>query len=440
MIDDVVGDSVAIGTMVTYTLTFSEPMNAATLAAADFGNAGTAPVSMGDVTAGAPGVFTVQVTPSGLGTLRLMVLAGAGLADLASNPLDTASAIVADGSIEVVESPPPPVLRNLRVFLVGGQSNADGRAAVSGLPTSPINLQLPQQDIDFYYKVEGRSAALTTLRPGLSETNQFGPEITLGRRLADALAGGVSTRIALIKYANGGTNLHTQWKGGGNATTTGDGSEYLIFQQTVSGGRAALAAAYPGTTITIEGMLWVQGESDAGAQAVNYQANLTTFIADIRATYGNNLRFIISRLSSAQTAIDATSLATIRAAQSAVALANPLNTLLDTDSFGTNTDRLHFSALGQQQIGNGAAGLLLNYMPFASQPRMTRQPGDDFKIRMDDVFPGFQYTLRSSETLLEGSWQFEETRMADSVSIEFLVSPDPPESRRFYRVERNRVP
>ena len=140
MIDDVVGDSVAIGTRVTYTLTFSEPMNATTVLAEDFGNAGTAPVSFGAVTVGSPGVFTVQVTPTGLGTLQLKVPAGAGLEDLAGNPLDTTSAIVAAASVEVVESPPPPVLRNLRVFLVGGQSNADGRAAVSGLPTSPVNL------------------------------------------------------------------------------------------------------------------------------------------------------------------------------------------------------------------------------------------------------------------------------------------------------------
>ena len=288
--------------------------------------------------------------------------------------------------------------------------------------------------------MEGKSPALTTLRPGLSETNQFGPEITLGRRLADALADGVTTRVALIKYANGGTNLHTQWKGGGNATTTGDGSEYLVFQQTVSGGLAALAAAYPGTTITIEGMLWVQGESDAGTQADNYQTNLTTFIADIRATYGSNLWFIISRLSSGQTSINATYLATLRAAQDAVAAADPLNALLNTDGFGMNGDNLHFSATGQQQIGNGSAALLLNFMPITSPAIIAPQPGGDFKIHLGDAFPGFLYTLRSSETLLENSWQFEESTTAGGKSIEFSIIPDPLESRRFYRVERTLTP
>jgi hypothetical protein len=439
MIDGVVGDSVAIGTMVTYTLTFSEPMNAATLTAEDFGNAGTAPVSFGNVTADAPGVFTVQVTPTSLGTLQLMVLAGAELEDLAGNPLDTTSAIVAEASIEVVESLPPPVLRNLRVFLIGGQSNADGRAATSGLPASPVNLQLPQDDVDLFYKVEGKSPTLTTLRPGLSETNGFGPEVTFGRRLSDALADGVTTRIALIKYANGGTNLHTHWKGGGNATTTGDGSEYLVFQQTVSGGLAALTAAYPSTTITLEGMLWVQGESDIN-QAANYQANLNTFIADIRATYGTDLWFVISRLSSGQTNLNATNLATIRAGQAAVADADPLNALLDTDGFGMSGDNLHFNATGYHEIGNGAAASLLNFMPFTSQPRISAQPGDNLQIQLADAFPGFLYSLNSSETLLKNSWQFEESLTASGTVIEFSVIPNPLAKRRFYRIERTLAP
>lgn len=439
---DLVGDSVSTDTMVTYTLTFSEPMNTATVTAADFGNAGTAPVILGNVTSLAPGVFTVEVIPTEIGTLRLIVLADAELKDLAGNPLDTTSAIVAGTTIEVLESLPPPVIRKLRVFLIGGQSNADGRAASSGLPTNPVNLQQPQDDVDFYYKVEGKSPALTTLRPGLSETNAFGPEITFGRRMADALADGVTTRIAIIKYANGGTNLHTQWRGGGNATTTGDGTEYQVFQQTVSSGLAALEAAYPGTTITIEGMLWVHGESDASntTHSANYQNNLTNFIADIRATYGSDLWFLVSRLSNTQTSINATNLATVRAGQTAVADVDPLNALLDTDGFGMSGDNLHFNATGYQKIGNTAASSLLDFMPFTSQPLLSSQPGDNLRIQLADAFPGFLYSLYSSGTLLENSWKFEESLTAGGTAIEFSITPDPLEKRRFYRIERTLAP
>lgn len=154
-------------------------------------------------------------------------------------------------------------IMKVRVMLVGGQSNADGRAAINELPISPVDLQAPQDDVDFFYKVEGGLSTLTSLRPGLSESSQFGPSVTLGRRLADLYAGEVNTRVAIIKYANGGTNLHTQWKGGGDNTLVEDGEEYVTFQQTVTQGAVSLAAVYPNADISFEAMTWMQGEADA---------------------------------------------------------------------------------------------------------------------------------------------------------------------------------
>lgn len=249
---------------------------------------------------------------------------------------------------------PQSTATRLRVYLLGGQSNADGRATIAGLPAE---LQLPQHGVDLYYKVEGGSGTLTTLRPGLSETSQFGPEVALGARLAKFHADEEGTRVAVIKYANGGTNLHTQWKAGGDATTTGDGTEYIAFQQTVTGGLAALAAAYPGAQIDLEAMVWMQGESDADAtNAPLYQNRLAAFIADVRATLGQSLPFVIGRLSSGQTNIAAQYLEAVRAGQDAVAAADPLTSIISTDGLGMNGDALHFSAAGQQEMGSRFAG------------------------------------------------------------------------------------
>ncbi len=250
----------------------------------------------------------------------------------------------------------------LRIVLLAGQSNADGRATISALPTSPVNLQLPQSDVDFFYKVEGGTPTLTTLRPGLSETSQFGPEITLGRKLADLWASEAGTRVAIIKYANGGTNLAVQWKAGGTNTTTGDGPEYVTFQQTVTAGLAALAAAYPAATLDLQGLVWLQGESDAvAAYASSYQDNLTAFIADLRATYGADLPITIARLSSGQTNLTTSYLNQVRAAQDAVAAADPRSGIIFTDSYGLNSDYLHFNTAGQQAIGSGFAENLAYY-------------------------------------------------------------------------------
>jgi hypothetical protein len=258
---------------------------------------------------------------------------------------------------------PAPTVTKIYVCLQGGQSNADGRADPAGLPTSPVNLQQPQSDVDFYYKIQGGSGTLTTLRPGLSETSQFGPEITCGRVLADALILNVSNRVAIIKYANGGTSLYSNWIAGGDGTTSGDGPEYVVFQQTVTAGLAALAAMYPDAEIVILGMTWMQGESDTSSDAGSaaYYTNMTNFIADVRLTVAvPNMPFVIGRLSSGQTALGATNLQIVRDAQMLADTTVPWVGLADTDAFQLKTDNLHFDAVGQQSLGNEFADLLLH--------------------------------------------------------------------------------
>lgn len=80
-------DSVSAGTMLTYTLTFSEDIQGATIFASDFDNAGTALVTIGTVTESSPGVVTVQVTPNIFGTLILRIKSTANVLDLAGNKL-----------------------------------------------------------------------------------------------------------------------------------------------------------------------------------------------------------------------------------------------------------------------------------------------------------------------------------------------------------------
>ncbi len=102
-VDNRAGVSVEVGTPVSYTVTFSEDMDAASVSAADIGNAGTAAISIGAVTETSPnsGVFTLEVTPSTTGTLQLRVNAGAVLKDLAGNAMLTTAASADDTMITV---------------------------------------------------------------------------------------------------------------------------------------------------------------------------------------------------------------------------------------------------------------------------------------------------------------------------------------------------
>ncbi len=261
----------------------------------------------------------------------------------------------------------------IQVVLQGGQSNSDGRAAGSGLPT---NLQQPQPDILFYYYTNGGATnndgtlgQLTTLRPGATEmpVGGFGPEVTLGHDLAPFVDEHPGNKLAILKYAKGGSNLHTQWKAGGDATTTGDGTYYVTWQTVMKNGLAKLAAAYPTSIIRIVGMIWVQGESDIDDAATfpisAYGSELTAFIADFRLTFGSNLPFFLSRISANQTIYSNPSgsnysnYLTLRAQQASVA-ANVANAyMIDTDgsSFTVNSDNLHFSTGGQQALGSAFA-------------------------------------------------------------------------------------
>ncbi|MBE9196579.1 hypothetical protein IQ219_14980, partial [Synechocystis sp. LEGE 06083] len=78
---------VTVGDTLTYTVTFSEDINASTVSATDFNNAGTAIIEIGTITETSAGVFTVQVTPSTTGTIALRIPSGAVIEDVAGNAL-----------------------------------------------------------------------------------------------------------------------------------------------------------------------------------------------------------------------------------------------------------------------------------------------------------------------------------------------------------------
>jgi autotransporter-associated beta strand protein len=139
--DDQGGASVVANTMVNYTVTFSEDMNATTVSAADFGNAGTAAGVIGTVTEPSPGVFLVPVTPTSAGSLQIRINAGAVLNDLAGLPLNTTAAIQDDTIITVTAPNAPPAWNSNPVTEVNaiedavyGSSLADDASDSNGNP------------------------------------------------------------------------------------------------------------------------------------------------------------------------------------------------------------------------------------------------------------------------------------------------------------------
>lgn len=103
--DDQGGGPVATNALVTYTLTFSKTMNATTIDATDFGNAGSSSITIGTITEVSPTVFTVEVTPTTAGTLKFQINQGAVIEDVDAIALDTTTAI--EDTTEITVNDPP---------------------------------------------------------------------------------------------------------------------------------------------------------------------------------------------------------------------------------------------------------------------------------------------------------------------------------------------
>jgi len=231
-----------------------------------------------------------------------------------------------------------------KVFILGGQSNMYGAdSKTSALPSA---LQQRQEDVLLYSGSE-----FSRLKPGSGRS--FGPEVTFGRTIADALP---HEHFYLIKHADGGTSLWNEW----NLT---DGRSYNRLRHVVDLGLDALTKA--GHTYEIAGILWTQGERDAWnlRTTAQYEADLQAFIADLRSRYGKDVPFFFSRLSPLQTArpIEA-----VRRAQEYVADADPKAHLIDTDAMEMQRDNLHFTGQGYIDLGLAYAQAYLNTL---SNPR-----------------------------------------------------------------------
>lgn len=288
---------------------------------------------------------------------------------------------------ESIEPPPvgQPSNKKVYVILLGGQSNAAGWGYRQYLLDEGHPLAYPQSDVEMYTG-RGMDSVLNQLlplqsgagndfiRPGVKQypalttepINRFGPELSMARTIRDSIDI-LDSKVVVIKYAVGGSTLYGHWKGDGTADTASDGSIYKTFQSTVNAGITAIQTKYPDHEVEIIGMGWVQGESDAlnagGANAAAYQANLTTFIADVRATFGANMVFVLSRLSTNQS--DNAYWPTIRAAQAAVAAADPRVVATETEGInypsaaGFAEGQLHFLSSALIQIGEDLGNALV---------------------------------------------------------------------------------
>jgi hypothetical protein len=134
IVDDKTGGPILESNTVTYTLSFSENMNAASIDASDFDNAGTAPITINSVSTTLNKAI-VTLTPSfpgATGTLQLRVKAGASISDFLGTPLDTTASILDNTIININPDTVLPTVISI--------TSPPAKTPVSGTPAVPYTV------------------------------------------------------------------------------------------------------------------------------------------------------------------------------------------------------------------------------------------------------------------------------------------------------------
>lgn len=255
----------------------------------------------------------------------------------------------------------------IKVYLIAGQSNAEGYTYTQYLDPQYAGVQ---KKVLYYMSGYPKTDPPNVddvweyVQPGEGlDIDHFGPELGMGNILAPSADG---EYVAIIKYAWGGTSLSGPWcppasrTPPGSASTDSVGNLYTNFINTVGNGISKLKVQ--GFDPEIDGMVWLQGDNDAGTPDVSnaYNQNLKNFIKDVRGDLSvPNLPIVVSQVYSSMVW---PFIQTIRKAEADVVSETPNTALVTGDDLPyADYDYYHYSADSQWKIGqrNGSALLWL---------------------------------------------------------------------------------
>ena len=281
--------------------------------------------------------------------------------------------------------------QTIDVYIVAGQSNADGRGDVSDLSAAQMASLENDTIISYLNPGSERERAVPTSNPndldvgtngftplvtggfsvdGTSArqlTPTFGPELSFGATIAEAT--GSNNQIAIIKVSRGGTNLRNDWRAGASVDTGPDepvGFLYRALLEYVAASLAELEA--DGSTAIVRGFVWHQGESDSN-NVSTYTDNFIALVEGVRAEFGADIPFVLGELS--------------RTRSNSVNFNNNLPNLAASapgisfvSSEGLTTpasDTTHFDADGQIELGQRYAAEFGTLAP-EPEPEPTGEP------------------------------------------------------------------
>ena len=246
----------------------------------------------------------------------------------------------------------------IRVIIVAGQSNADGRAETKDIPKD-VDL-----NFDNFYFFHGNASGnahescpdneLITLRPGSGSLykgkNHFGIEIGIALELKEKFPG---EKFFIIKYAKGGSSLFTDWD-------LEKGPHLERFRKTVEAGLKAIKRK--GYEPDIRAFTWHQGESDSKKDRVEmYGQKLTAFLSQMVHDLNSTMAIAIGQINLEQK-IDNKLSKQIMKWQEEVASSFRKSTLIPSAGLALKNDQMHFNTEGMLDLGRKYGKALIPHL------------------------------------------------------------------------------
>lgn len=188
-------------------------------------------------------------------------------------------------------------ITELHVFLTAGQSGMSGRGAPSGGSRDPENPRILEYGAKWSPAPYTRTLAIAGVPLNMHDTaTGLSPATTFARAYLKTQPSNVG--VLIIPAAHGSTGFTTStttltWTPN-VATDPSLNLPALAITQTNEGVAAAKAAGY---TVSIEGILWHQGENNGSLSQASYSTNLDALIAYFRTQLGNSkLPFVVGQM------------------------------------------------------------------------------------------------------------------------------------------------
>ena len=256
--------------------------------------------------------------------------------------------------------------KKAKVVILAGQSNASGCSLNEYLqrnvtPEKYAEYQNGYDNVYINYYSSGNNVSngfvKTSVNQGENE-NCFGPEVGLAEKLSQTYP---DQLFFIIKFAWGGTNLFSQW-----LSPSGDGKTGNLYRNFVRYVKKSMRyLSSKGYDVSIEGMCWMQGESDSFStdNAIGYETHLKNLIKDVRRDFSryaakDGIGFVDACI--ADNPVYWVYCDEVNASKRAVAASSDRIALIDTNAWGLACDKEpegapdmpHYDSLSQIKLGN----------------------------------------------------------------------------------------